>query len=131
MEHKYYSEGPGIEKLPIVVLINENSASASEIFAGTIQDYVRGIVIGSKSYGKGSVQITYPLQNEGELKITVAKWYTPKGRGIDGIGISPDIAVKIEDSDYEKQYDRVMDVGTQTIKKMIQGTPITNLIKST
>lgn len=113
--------------MPVVVLVNENSASASEIFVGVIQDYTRGVVIGSKSYGKGSVQITYPLQNWGELKITVAKWYTPKGRGIDGIGITPDIAVKIEDSDYEKQYDRVMDVWVQTLKKLIQGTSISHI----
>jgi len=80
LEHKYFSEGPGIQSIPMVVLVNENSASASEIFAGAIQDYNRGIIVGEKSYGKGSVQITYPLRNDGELKITVARWYTPKGR---------------------------------------------------
>jgi hypothetical protein len=105
LAQKYFSEGPGIETLPIVVLINENSASASEIFAGAIQDYERGIVVGSKSHGKGSVQITYPLKNDGELKITVARWYTPKERGIDGVGIQPDIESIVQASDFEKQYD--------------------------
>ncbi len=129
LEHKYFSEGPGIETIPIVVLVNENSASASEIFAGAIQDYNRGIVVGTKSYGKGSVQITYPLRNDGELKITVARWYTPKERGIDGIGIQPDIESKIQEVDFEKQYDRVLDEGTKVLKKMIWGTSITELKK--
>lgn len=129
LEHSYYSEGPGIETLPIVVLINENSASASEIFAGAIQDYNRGIIIGSKSYGKGSVQITYPLRNDGELKITVARWYTPKERGIDGIGIQPDIESKVQPSDFEKEYDRVLDDGTKTLKKLIGGVKISEIKK--
>lgn len=119
LQQKYFSEGPGGVSLPIVVLINENSASASEIFAGAIQDYNRGIIIGTKSYGKGSVQVTYPLRNDGELKITVAKWYTPKERGIDGTGILPDIESKIQNEDYENKYDRVLDEGTKTLKKLI------------
>jgi carboxyl-terminal processing protease len=129
LEHKYFSEGPGIVSMPMVVLINENSASASEIFAGAIQDYERGIVVGAKSYGKGSVQITYPLRNDGELKITVARWYTPKNRGIDGIGIQPDVESKVEDADFEKQYDRVLDEGTKALKKIIGGASISSFKK--
>ncbi len=129
LAQKYFSEGPGIETLPIVVLINENSASASEIFAGAIQDYERGIVVGSKSHGKGSVQITYPLKNDGELKITVARWYTPKERGIDGVGIQPDIESIVQASDFEKQYDRVLDEGQKTIKKLIWGTQVLEIKK--
>lgn len=129
LEHKYFSEGPGILTMPIVVLVNENSASASEIFAGAIQDFNRGIVVGAKTYGKGSVQITYPLRNEGELKITVARWYTPKGRGIDGVGIQPDIESLVEEEDYEKQYDRAMDEGLKTVKKLVAGTPISDIKK--
>ncbi len=60
--------------------MNENSASASEIFAGVIQDYSLGIVVGEKTYGKGSVQEAFPQKGATELKITVARWYTPKGR---------------------------------------------------
>lgn len=129
LRQKYFSEWPGISSMPIIVLVNENSASASEIFAGAMQDYTRGVVIGSKTYGKWSVQITYPLQNSGELKITVARWYTPNGRGIDGVWIMPDIETKIEESDYEKQFDRAMDVWIQTIKKLMSGSGINEIIK--
>ncbi len=129
LQQKYFSEGPGGVSLPMVVLINENSASASEIFAGAIQDYNRGIIIGTKSYGKGSVQVTYPLRNDGELKITVAKWYTPKERGIDGTGILPDIESKIQNEDYENKYDRVLDEGTKTLKKLIWGTQVLEIKK--
>lgn len=129
LRQKYFSEWPGISSMPIVVLVNENSASASEIFAGAIQDYARGVVIGSKTFGKWSVQITYPLQNSGELKITVARWYTPNGRGIDGIWIVPDIETKIEELDYEKQFDRAIDVGIQTMKKLMTDSKVPDLIK--
>ncbi len=78
---------------PIVVLINTGSASASEIVAGALQDYRRAILVGTKSYGKGSVQTVIPIPGAGAMKLTTALYYTPKGRSIQKLGIEPDIAV--------------------------------------
>ena len=86
-------------KYPIVVLIDENSASASEILAGALQDTGAGTIIGTTSYGKGSVQAVLPLFHEDGLKLTIAKYVTPNGRSIDGTGITPDIVIERSPSD--------------------------------
>lgn len=86
-------------KLPLVVLINEHSASASEIFAGCIKDYKRGTVVGVKSFGKGSVQRIYPLPDGGAARITIAKYYTPSRNVIHGKGIQPNVTVKLKDAE--------------------------------
>ena len=83
-------------KYPIVVLIDGNSASASEILAGALQDTGAGVLVGSKSYGKGSVQVVMPLYDNDALKLTIAKYYTPSGRSIDGTGIEPDVKVDLD-----------------------------------
>ena len=88
------TQGDLADGLPMVLLINGGSASASEIVAGALQDHRRAIVVGTKSFGKGSVQTVMPLRGDGAMRLTTARYYTPSGRSIQALGVSPDIVVE-------------------------------------
>ena len=93
--------GDEIGGKPIVVLINNGSASASEIFAGALKDHKRAIILGENSYGKGSVQSIIPLKNGGGMRLTISKYYLPSGKSISEVGVSPDIYVEEDNSDFQ------------------------------
>jgi carboxyl-terminal processing protease len=96
--------------IKMVVLINEGSASASEIVAGAIQDHDRGLLIGTTSFGKGSVQIPTTLDNDqGAVRITVARWLTPDSRTIHEVGLTPDIEVEFTEEDFSAGNDPQLD----------------------
>jgi len=88
----------------MVVLVNQGSASASEIVAGALKDWNRAIIIGVQTFGKGSVQSLIPLSDGSGLRLTTAKYYTPKGVSIQGVGITPDIVVKLEAKDGKERH---------------------------
>ena len=93
--HHYSRPGDIINGLPLVVLINSGSASASEIVAGALKDHKRAVLLGTRSFGKGSVQTVIPLPGHGAMRLTTARYYTPSGISIQAKGISPDIEVKV------------------------------------
>ena len=114
----YSSEGVGLATdIPLVVLINGGSASASEITAGAIQDYGRGTLVGEQSYGKGSVQIWTELTNsQGAIRVTVARWLTPKERQINSVGITPDEVIEYTEEDYKAGLDPQLDKAIELLK---------------
>ena len=112
-------------KIPMVVLINEGSASASEIVAGALQDTGRAKLVGVTSYGKGSVQNWIPLSGDnGAVRITIAKWLTPNGNTIHEIGLTPDVTVERTEEDYKANLDPQLDKAVETLQAMLNGTPL-------
>ncbi len=116
-EIEHLATGQHATDKPIVVLVNENSASASEVFAGAIQDYSRGAIVGVTSFGKGSVQTVEPLSFGGGVKFTIAHYLTPQGRTIDGVGVVPDTVVEM---DPEAQSDEESDVQLQKAIELLK-----------
>ena len=102
---KEYSDNDNEElDMPLAVLVNGNSASASEIFAGAIQDYGKGVIVGTQTFGKGIVQTVKPLTDGSAIKFTIAKYFTPKGQDIHGKGVTPDVVVEYDkDADEDTQ----------------------------
>jgi carboxyl-terminal processing protease len=102
--------------IPLVVLINQGTASASEIVAGAVQDYDRGLLVGETSFGKGSVQSVTALPNDqGAVRITIARWLTPDERQINSVGLEPDVRVTISEEDIQNQLDPQLDRAIQLL----------------
>lgn len=117
-----YSSSLEAPEYPLVVLINKNSASASEILSGAIQDTKTGTIIGNTSYGKGSVQTILPMFEDDAVKLTIAKYYTPSGRSIDGTGITPDIEINLdENATSDTQLDKALEVLKAQLNNKVDG----------
>ena len=99
-------KGDEIKGKPIIILINNGSASASEIFAGALKDHKRAIILGESSYGKGSVQSIIPLRNGGGIRLTISKYYLPSGKSISEVGVTPDIVIEEEGDDFTINTDK-------------------------
>jgi carboxyl-terminal processing protease len=117
-------EEPVIADLPMVVLVNEGSASASEIVAGAIQAQQRGQIVGATTFGKGSVQLPQTLSDGSILRVTIARWFTPDDRTIDGEGLEPDVIVEVSDEDRESQRDPQLDEAIKLLGGEVEPLPV-------
>jgi len=115
---EYFTHGDGLAvDIPLVVLVDGNSASAAEIVAGALQDHGRAMLVGAQTYGKGSVQMWIPLMNNmGAIRITVALWYTPDGRQIDGQGLTPDVEVSVSEEEFQAGKDPQLDRAVEILQ---------------
>lgn len=121
-EEEYATSKEEFDK-PLVVLVNGNSASASEIFSGAVQDYGVGTIVGTQTFGKGIVQSVIPLYDGSAMKITISNYFTPKGRSIHKLGITPDVVVELDDSltgVITLEQDNQLQTAIETLKKQIQ-----------
>lgn len=114
----YKTEEKAIEtQLPMIVLVNQASASASEIVAGALQDYKRATLLGVTTFGKGSVQLPQSLSDGSIMRVTVAHWFTPNDRTIDGTGLVPDVKIELTDADREAGKDPQLDTAVERLLK--------------
>ena len=118
---EYTCDGQNEIDLPLAVLINGNSASASEILAGAVQDYGIGTIVGKTTYGKGVVQNIFGLSDGSAVKLTISNYFTPKGNNIHGIGVQPDVEVELDvdkyyDEDVDTQIEKALEILNQEIK---------------
>ena len=97
----FSKKGDGINGKPLIVIINTGSASAAEIVSGALKDHKRAIILGERSYGKGSVQSIIPLRNGGGLRLTISKYYLPSGESISEVGVLPDIFVEEIENEFK------------------------------
>ncbi len=119
----YACDGKNQLDIPLVVLVDMNSASAAEILAGAIKDYGIGTLVGTKTFGKGIVQQIIPLQDNSAIKLTVSSYYTPKGENIHGIGISPDVEVPFDSKAYydvENPYDNQLEKAKEVLQDLMK-----------
>ena len=114
-----YYKGDIIKGKPLIVLINNGSASASEIVAGALQDHKRAVLLGEATYGKGSVQSIIPLKNKGAIRLTISKYYLPSGKSISEVGVTPDI--KVEEQDEEFSINTITDNQLNYAVKLFSG----------
>ena len=119
-EEKTYtaSSGGTFSKQPIVVLVNEGSASASEIVSGALQDHKRAIIVGENTFGKGSVQVILPITEDEAIKLTIARYYLPSGRTIQAVGVKPDVEVHLGEL---KTYENEFSIKEADLKKHLEG----------
>jgi carboxyl-terminal processing protease len=104
-------------RLPLVVMVNEGSASASEIVSGAIQDFKRGVIVGTTTFGKGSVQVVMPITDVEAIKLTIARYYLPSGRTIQAVGVVPDVEV---DAGEIKQRENNFNIKESDLKKHLE-----------
>ena len=117
-ETPYRSKGYDIfNNLPMVILVNKGSASASEILAGALQDYKIATIVGEKTFGKGSVQELVPVTDKTSLKVTIARWLTPEGRTISEKGLTPDVEIEFKKEDFEAGRDPQMEKAVELLNK--------------
>ncbi len=112
--------GAVAKEIPMLVLVNEGSASASEIVAGALQDTKRARLLGVTTYGKGSVQLPHTLSDGSIMRVTIAHWFTPNDRTIDGTGLSPDVIVELTDDDRNQGADPQLTAAVELLQKEIQ-----------
>ncbi|GIV76880.1 S41 family peptidase [Litorilinea aerophila] len=114
---------PVATDIPMVVLVNGGSASASEIVAGALQDTGRAVLVGTTTFGKGSVQLPHTLSNGAILRVTIARWYTPNDRSIDGVGLEPDYVVEVSEEEQSAGEDPQLDMAVQLLTEQLSAEP--------
>lgn len=130
-EEIFETEGRAVAPdIPLVVLVNEGSASASEIVAGSLQDHERATLVGTTTFGKGSVQLPHTLSNNGIMRVTIARWFTPDDRTIDGNGLEPDVLIERTLEQIEAGEDPQLDAAIMLLEQQIEGQTASTLEQS-